>query len=388
MEFGIPREVRDLESRVGLTPAGVSSLVRRGHTVYVEQGAGEASGFSDETYRHSGANVVYSPAEVYGRSDTVVKVTRPTAQEHRLFRPGQTIIAFLHLAVASPDFLIALREHEITAIACEMIAEPNGNRPILVPMSEVAGRLAPVIAGQLLMTTHGGRGTLLSGVPGVPRGVAVVIGGGVLGTNAARAFLNMGAQVVVLDNEVPRLQHIDELLNGRVTTMLSTSYNLKRATEFADVVVGAILSPGQRAPVLITREMVQRMRPGTVFIDFSIDQGGCSETSRPTTLRDQTYVVDDVIHYCVPNVTAAVARTTSHGLTNALLPYLWGLGAHGILGVLEQKPSLATGINLYQGKLAHRDVASSLGREIEIVLPFVNDPVNATSLGDAVGGER
>ena len=386
MEFGIPREVRDLESRVGLTPAGVSSLVRRGHTVYVERGAGEAAGFNDEAYRHIGANVVYSPAEVYGRADVVVKVTRPTAQEHRLFRPGQTILAFLHLAVASPDFLLALREHEITAIASEMIAEPNGNRPILVPMSEVAGRLAPVIAGQLLMTPHGGRGTLLSGVPGVPRGVAVVIGGGVLGTNAARAFLNTGAQVVVLDTALERLQHIDEMLSGRVTTMLSTSYNLKRATEFADVVVGAILSPGHRAPVLITREMVQRMRSGTVFIDFSIDQGGCSETSRPTTLRDQTYVVDDVIHYCVPNVTAAVARTTSHSLTNALLPYLWGLGAHGILGMLEQQPSLATGINVYQGKLAHHDVASSLGREIEIALPYVNDPVG-TNHG-AWGGEK
>ncbi len=382
MEFGIPKEVRDMESRVGLTPAGVTTLVRRGHTVYVEKGAGVAAGFSDEVYRHSGARVVYSAAEVYGRSDVVVKVTRPTAQEHSLFRPGQTIIAFLHLAVASPDFLDALRDHEITAIASEMIAEPDGSRPVLVPMSEIAGRLAPVIAGQLLMSSHGGRGTLLSGIPGVPRGVAVILGGGVLGANAARAFLNMGAQVVVLDSEMHRLQHMEELLNGRVTTMLSTAYNLKRVTEFADVVVGAILSPGHRAPLLITQEMVENMRAGTVFIDYSIDQGGCSETSRPTTLRDQTYVVDGVIHFCVPNVTAAVARTTSYGLTNALLPYLWGLGANGVLGMLEQQPSLATGINLYQGKLAHREVADALGREIEIALPHVNDLVGA------VGGER
>ena len=384
MEFGIPKEVRDLESRVGLTPAGVSSLVRRGHTVYVEKGAGVAAGFSDETYRHSGANVVYSAAEVYGRSDAVVKVTRPTAAEHTLFRPGQTILGFLHMAVASSDFLDALREREITAIANEMIVEQNGERPILVPMSEVAGRLAPVVAGRLLMTP-GGRGTLLSGIPGVPRGVAAIIGGGVLGTNAARAFLNMGAQVVVLDSEVGRLQHMDEVFNGRVTTMLSSNYNLKRVTEFADVVVGAVLTPGRRAPVLITQDMIQRMRPGAVFLDFSIDQGGCSETSRPTTLRDQTYVVDGVIHYCVPNVTAAVARTTSYGLTNSLLPYLIGLGEHGILGMLDQRPSLATGINLYQGKLAHRELAQSLGREVEIALPYVNSP---TAVGAAGNGSK
>ena len=382
MEFGIPKEVRDLEARVGLTPAGVSTLVRRGHTVYVEKGAGEAAGFGDETYRHSGANVVYSAAEVYGRSDTVLKVTRPTAAEHGLFRPGQTIIAFLHMAVASPDFLAALHAREITAIAYEMIAEPNGDRPILVPMSEVAGRLAPVIAGRLLMTPGGGRGTLLSGIPGVPRGVVAIIGGGVLGTNAARAFLNMGAQVVVLDNEVQRLQHMDEMLNGRVSTMLASNYNLQRVTEFADVMVGAVLAPGRRAPVLITQEMVRRMRPGAVFLDFSIDQGGCSETSRPTTLRDQTYVVDGVIHFCVPNVTAAVARTTSYGLTNSLLPYLLGLGEYGILGALDQQPSLATGINLYQGKLAHRELAQALGREVEVTLPYVNNSVAAGYAGN------
>jgi alanine dehydrogenase len=385
MEFGLPKEVRDLESRVGLTPAGVSSLVRRGHTVYVEKGAGVAAGFSDETYRHSGANVVYSAAEVYGRADTVVKVTRPTAAEHTLFRPGQTILGFLHMAVASPDFVEALREREITAIANEMIVEPNGERPILVPMSEVAGRLAPVVAGRLLMTP-GGRGTLLSGIPGVPRGVAAIVGGGVLGTNAARAFLNMGAQVVVLDSEVGRLQHMDEVFNGRVTTMLSSNYNLKRVTEFADVVVGAVLTPGRRAPVLITHDMIQRMRPGAVFLDFSIDQGGCSETSRPTTLRDQTYVVEDVIHYCVPNVTAAVARTTSYGLTNSLLPYLIGLGEHGIIGMLAQQPSLATGINVYQGKLVHRELAQALGREIEIALPYVNSPTVAGAAGQGFKG--
>jgi alanine dehydrogenase len=384
MEFSIPKEVRDLESRVGLTPAGVSSLVRRGHIVYVEKDAGVGAGFSDETYRHSGAQVVYSAAEAYGRADVVVKVTRPTAAEHTLFRPGQTIMAFLHMAVASPDFLAALREREITAIAYEMIVRANGERPILVPMSEVAGRLAPVVAGQLLMTNRGGRGTLLSGIPGVPRGAVAIIGGGVLGANAARAFLNVGAQVVVLDNDISRLQHLDEVLNGRITTMLSTNYNLERVTEFADVIVGAVLTPGRRAPILITREMISHMRPGAVFIDFSIDQGGCAETSRPTTLRDQTYMVDGVIHYCVPNLTAAVARTTSYGLTNSLLPFLIALGEFGIMGMLERIPDVASGLNLYQGKLCNWELAQALGKKIEMSLP--------QSVGHAVaapiGGEK
>jgi len=387
MEFGIPKEVRDLESRVGLTPAGVSSLVRQGHAVYVEKNAGLAAGFADDTYRHSGATVVYSAAEVYGRADVVVKVTRPTADEHQLFRPGQTIVAFLHMAVASPDFLDALRESEITAIACEMIADQDGNRPILVPMSEVAGRLSPVIAGQLLMTTAGGRGTLLSGIPGVPRGVVTIIGGGVLGRNAARAFLNVGAQVVVLDSDVRTLQHLDETLNGRVTTMLSSVYNLNRVTEFADVVVGAVLSPGRRAPILITREMVQRMRPGAVLIDFAIDQGGCAETSRPTTLRDQTYIVDDVIHHCVPNVTAAVARTTSYALTNSLLPYLHDMAMHGLIDALERDPALAAGVNVYQGRLAHQEIAKALGRQVEVHLTASDDLASVIAGAPNGGGK-
>jgi len=382
MEFGIPKEVRDLESRVGLTPAGVSSLVRHGHTVYVEQNAGIGAGFSDETYRASGAQIVYSPAEVYGRSEVIVKVTRPTADEHAYFRPGQTLVAFLHLAVASLDFLDALAASEVTAIACEMIERPNGVRPILVPMSEVAGRLAPFVAGQLLMSHAGGRGTLLSGIPGVPRGVVAIIGGGVLGSNAARAFLNIGAQVVVLDNEMERLERLEEVLNGRVTTMLSSGYNLERVTEFADVVVGAVLTSGRRAPILITREMVQRMRPGAVLIDFSIDQGGCAETSRPTTLRDQFYVVDGVIHHCVPNMTAAVARTTSYGLTNSLLPYLLLLGNHGIDGLLEQKPYFASGVNLIGGRIANREVAQALGRDLEVALPNGNGHIAAIMGGD------
>jgi alanine dehydrogenase len=291
-------------------------------------------------------------------------------KEYRLFRPGQTIFSFLHLQVASPDLFEALQEQEITAIAYEMIRDKEGLFPILLPMSEVAGRLAPIIAGQLLMNTHGGRGTLLSGIPGVTRGSVVILGGGILGKNAARAFLGIGAQVIVMDNDIRKLECIDEILDGRVTTMMATQHNLDRISKFTDVLVGAIQKPGQRAEQLISREMVQRMRPGSVILDFSIDDGGCTETSRPTTLVDPIYVAEEVIHYCVPNTPAAVARTTSYGLTNALLPYLKALGDVGMLGMLEQEPGFGHGVNLYQGNLVHSKIASALGRELTANIPY------------------
>lgn len=363
MEYGVPKEVRDLETRVGLTPAGVLALVQAGHTVYVERSAGVSAGFSDEHYRQAGAQVVYSAAEAYGRSDVVAKVTRPTADEHRLFRHGQIVCSFLHLSVSSPDLLEALAEHEITAIAYETIQDSEGLLPVVIPMSEIAGRLAPVIAGQLLMNTQGGRGLLLSGVPGVPPATIVILGAGVLGFNAARAFIGIGAEVTVLDRDIRRLQRLDDAFGSQVTTMISNEYNLQRAVEFANVLVGCVLIPGQRAPVLITREMVGRMRSGSVILDFSIDQGGCVATSRPTTLRDQTFVDQGIIHFCVPNFTAAVARTTSYALTNATLPYLLSIGKNGLLGALKETPDLIQGVNLYQGELAHPTVAAALGRQ-------------------------
>jgi alanine dehydrogenase len=365
MEFGVPKEVRDLEMRVGLTPAGVQALVQAGHSVYIERGAGLRAGFSDEHYRRSGAQIVYSAAEAYGRADVVAKVTRPTAGEQRLFRFGQIIFSFLHLSVSSPDLLEVFGEQNITAVAYETIQDENGVLPVLVPMSELAGRLAPTVAGELLMTTNGGRGTLLSGIPGVPPAAIVIIGGGVLGFNAARAFLGLGAQVTLIDRNVDKLRQIDEALSGQITTMISNEFNLQRAVEFADVLVGCVLIPGQRSPVLVTREMVRRMRPGSVIIDFSIDQGGCVETSRPTTLRDYTYVDEGVIHSCVPNLTATVARTTSYAITNAVLPYLSAVGEFGLLGSYKIMPSLLAGINVYQGELVHEGIAAALGRELD-----------------------
>lgn len=367
MEFGVPKEVRDLENRVALTPSGVTTLVQAGHTVYVERGAGAGAGFTDEEYQRAGAEPVYSTAEAYGRADVVVKVTRPTAGEHDCFRPGQVIFAFFHLPVSSPDLPEALMEKEITAIAYEMIQEEDGTLPILLPLSEIAGRLAPVIAGQLLMTTAGGRGALLSGIPGVPPAAVVIFGGGILGSNTARAFLGTGAQVTVLDHEIRRLQRIDTLFAGKVTTMVASEYNIRRAVRYADVLVGAVLQPGQRAPILVEKEMVRQMRPGAVIIDFAIDQGGCIATSRPTTLRSPTYVELGVTHYCVPNVTASVARTTSYAINNAALSYL--LNMVDLPDGLAQVPALARGVNLYQGKLAHPGIAAALGKEIDKQLP-------------------
>lgn len=371
MEFGVPREVRDLEKRVGLTPAGVVALVKAGHTVYVERNAGLEAGFRDDHYEAAGAHIVYSAAEAYGRADVVLKVARPTDTEHQLFRSGQALMAFLHLTVASPDLHQALADHEMTAIAYEMIEEDDGNLPVLVPMSEVAGRLAPIIAGQLLTNREGGRGILLSGIPGVARGIVIIVGSGTLGRNAARAFVGMGAQVIVLDYDVQKLELVDAMFNGTVSTMVANEYNLHRVVSFADVLVGAVLVPGERAPILITREMVRRMRPGAVILDYSIDQGGCVETSRPTTLRDPTFVAEGVIHHCVPNMTAMVARTASHALTNSALPYWLETGDWGLEGALATMLALQRGVKLYRGKIASQRLALALGREVEIDLQSV-----------------
>ncbi len=369
MEFGVPKEVRDLEMRVGLTPAGVHDLTQAGHTVYIERGAGSGAGFKDEMYRQNGAQLVYSAAEAYGRADVVVKVTRPFATEHPLFRDQQALLSFFHLAVASPDLYEVLVDRQITAIAYEMIQDADGLYPVLQVQSEVAGRLAPIIAGQLLTQTAGGRGILLSGIPGVPPAVVVIVGAGILGINAARAFLGVGTQVTVLDSNIRRLQLLDELYAGRITTMLANEYNLQRSVTFADVLVLCVRQPDQRAPVIITREMVRQMRSAAVLIDFAIDQGGASETSRPTTLRSQTYVEEGIIHHCVPNITALVARTSSHALTNAALPYLLAIGRHGMPAVFRENHPLARGVNLFQGRMAHPAMAAALGVPLDNDLP-------------------
>lgn len=356
MDVGVPREIRPGEQRVGLTPPGVDALVRAGQRVVVEQGAGRGAGFHDREYAQVGATIVYSTEEAWRRAEVVVKVSRPTAEEYDHFH-GQTLLAFLHHTVASPDLLVALRQHEMTAIAAEMIEAEDGTFPVLHPTSEVAGRMAPIIAGGLLESRPaglpadhlGGRGSLLSGVPGVPPANVVIIGAGVVGSNAARAFLGLGAQVTVLDRDAGRLRAIDAAASGRVVTMMATPYNIEKVVAFADVLIGAVYVAGQRAPVLVTRSMVRSMRSRAVIIDLSIDQGGCVETSRPTTLRDPVYVEEGVIHYCVPNMPARVARTASHAWANAVLPYLLLMGESGVDDALRHSFALRQGLVVHRG---------------------------------------
>ena len=375
MEFGIPREVRVHEKRVGLTPAGVAALTGAGHTVYLEHNAGADAGFRDEHYEQVGANIVFTPIEAYGRAQVVIKVARPMRQEFKLFRHGQAILSFFHLTVASPNLYQALSEREITAIAYEVMQEPDGMLPILVPMSEVAGQLAPIMAGQILTNPRGGRGILLGGLPGVARSVVIIVGAGTLGRAAARGFVGLGAQVIVLDDDVRKLRLVDQMFNGTVSTMIANAYNLRRVTSFADVVIGAVHKPGRRSPVIITREMVRAMKKGALIMDFAIDLGGCVETSRLTLLDDPTFEVDGVIHFCVPNLPAAAARTSSHALTNAIQPYLLRMAECGMECALGEMPALYNGVKLYRGKIASRRLAMALGRDLEIDMAAVVDPI-------------
>lgn len=368
MEFGVPREVRDMEMRVGLTPAGVLALSNAGHTVYVEKEAGLAAGFSDEAYRRAHAQIVYSADEVYGRSQIIAKITRPTAGEHKLFRHGQIIFSFLQLQSSSPDLLEALEAREVTAVSYEMITEADGVRPVLLPASEAAGRIAPLIAGRHLRSDQNGRGILLSGLPGVPPAAVVIMGAGTLGTEAAKAFYGLGAEVTVLDINLRKLTAVDQWSNGHITTMYANEHNISRVVTFADVLIGAVSIAGRRAPTIITEEHVKQMETGSVIVDFSIDEGGCVATSRPTTLRNTSYVKHGVKHYCVPNVTSAYARTTSHAITNAAAPYLLAAGQGDIETLDTNLPELLTGITLYQGQLANQITANALGRSLSIDL--------------------
>ncbi len=350
MNIGVPRERRPDEHRAGLTPTGVELLVADGHLCYVERGAGLGAGFSDEDYAKAGAHVVYSGEEAYGRADVVMKVARPTAEELEWLRMGQTVMAFWHLASASPDNLEALLRNKITTIAYETIQADDGSLPVLMPMSQIAGRMAANIAGGLLRNDRGGKGILLGGVPGVPPAEVVILGAGVVGMNAARAFLGLGATVTVLDRDLARLERVTDRCEG-VITMVSHTFNVRKVVKFADVLVGAVLVPGARAPMLVTRDMVRSMRPRSVILDIAIDQGGCVETSRPTMHRTPIFVEENVIHYCVPNMPGVLGRTATHALNNANWPFIQQIVALGVEGALQQNPALARGVATRDGQL-------------------------------------
>ncbi len=353
MNVGIPRERRTMEYRVGLTPAGIELLTCQGHTCYVEREAGLGAGFSDYDYERAGARIVYTPDEVFGRADLLLKVTRPTDEETEWMPPGQIMAGFLHLASARRIKVTMLLEKRVTAIAYELIQRDDGTLPVLKPMSQVGGRMIAQVGATLLQNNHGGKGILVGGVPGVPPAEVVIIGAGTAGTEAARTFIGMGASVYVLDKDLGRLQEIDRLFKGRVITMVSHTFNIAKVVRFADVLIGAVLVPGERAPILVTREMVGSMRPRSVIIDISIDQGGCIETSRPTTHASSTYVEEGILHYCVPNMSGVLARTATHAFNNAAWPHIQNIVRMGLDEALKQDPALAQGIATRDGEIIH-----------------------------------
>lgn len=350
MHIGIPRERRPEEYRVGLTPSGIELLSADGHRCYVEAGAGIGAGFSDEDYARAGGQMVYSGEEAYGRADLVVKVARPTAAELGWLRAGQTVMAFWHLASASADNLETLLRQNITAVAYELVQADDGTLPVLRTMSQIAGRMSATIAAGLLSNDRGGKGILLGGVPGVPPAEVVVLGAGEVGTNAARAFLGLGASVYLLDRDLSRLVQAAERVPQAVT-MVSHAFNVRKVARFADVLVGAILVPRQRTPVIVPTEVVAEMRPRSVIVDIAIDQGGCVETSRPTTHHAPTYVAENIIHYCVPNMPGVLGRTATHALNNATWPLVQLITLLGVEAAIERSPLLARGVATLAGRV-------------------------------------
>ncbi len=357
--IGIPKEIKNHEYRVGATPAVVRTLHSHGHTVLVETGAGSKIGFSDEMYKENGATIVSSAKDVY-TADMIVKVKEPQASEYSLLREGQILFTYLHLA-PDPEQTKALVESGVVAIAYETVTDHEGRLPLLTPMSEIAGRIAIQAGATALQIANGGKGVLLGGVPGVNPGKVVVIGGGVVGTESARMALGLGADVTILDTSLPRLRALDALWGPRLKTLYSTPVTLEESVKAADLVVGAVLIPGKLAPKLVTRAMIQKMSPGSVLVDVAIDQGGCFETSRVTSHSQPTYDIDGVLHYCVPNMPGACAKTSTQALTNATLSYIVKIANLGYKEALRQDSGLRKGLNVCLGKVTHHEVASDLG---------------------------
>lgn len=361
MTIGVPKEIKDKEYRVAITPAGVDVLVKAGHKVIVERNAGVGSGISDEEYRKAGAETADTAQEVFKQADMIIKVKEPFPQEYPLLRKNQILFTYLHLAPV-PELTKALMKSGIVAVAYETVELENGSLPLLTPMSEVAGKIAVQVGAYYLMRAHGGMGVLLGGVPGVEKGRVVIIGGGVVGTSAAKVAIGLGAKVVIINQTIERLRYLDNIFGDRVETLASNFYNIKKAVIEADLVIGAVLIKGAKAPHLVTREMISKMKKGSVIVDVSIDQGGCVETIKPTSHSDPIYEVDGVIHYGVTNMPGAVPRTSTFALTNATLPYVIKLANLGI-ETLKQDPALAKGVNVFKGKITYKAVADAAGMD-------------------------
>ena len=361
MIIGIPKEIKDNEYRVSMTPGGVHELTRAGHEAWVETGAGEGSDFSDKQYERAGAKIVPTNADAWG-AEMVVKVKEPQPSEYDLLRPNLTLFTFLHLA-AVEQLTSEMMARRLTGIAYETVELANGHLPLLIPMSEVAGRMSVQIGAHYMEKMNGGRGKVLGGVPGVRPADVVIIGAGVVGTNAAQVALGMGAHVILIDINIDRLRYLHEIMGGRLTTLSSNPLNITQAVRRADLLIGAVLIKGAKAPKLVTREMIGTMAPGSVAIDVAVDQGGCIETSHPTTHSDPTFLVDGVIHYCVANMPGAVPRTSTYALSNATLPYVCKLANTGITAAIKADAALAKGVNIRAGKIAYRSVAEAFGME-------------------------
>jgi alanine dehydrogenase len=356
---GVPREIKTGEQRVALTPAGARALTEAGHRVLVERDAGLGSGIRDEEYAAAGG-MLGAVERVWGEAELILKVKEPIPPEYPRLRREQMLFTYLHLA-ALPDLARELQQAGVIAIGYETVQRADGSLPLLTPMSEVAGRLAVQEGAYYLGKARGGRGILLSGVPGVPRGNVAILGGGTAGTNAARIAVGLGADVSVLDLSLDRLRHLDDLFGGAVVTLASNSLNIAQVVQRADLLIGAVLVAGARAPVLVTRDMIERMKPGAVIVDIAVDQGGCVATIRPTTLLEPVYHVSGVVHYGVANMPALVPRTSTFALTNATLPYALELAARGVVAAVTADPALARGVNVWRGRVVHPGVAQALG---------------------------
>ena len=362
VKVGIPREVKNNEFRVAITPAGVHELVRHGHQVFIEQNAGVGSSITDDEYVSAGAQILATADEVWATTDLLLKVKEPIAEEYHRLRKDQTLFTYLHLA-ASKECTDALIESGTTAIAYETVELPGRALPLLAPMSEVAGRLAPQVGAYHLMRSVGGRGVLPGGVPGTQPARAVVIGGGVSGWNATQIAVGMGFHVTLLDRDINKLREADKVFGTKVRAIMSNSFELEKAVLDADLVIGAVLIPGAKAPKLVTNELVSRMKPGSVLVDIAIDQGGCFEDSRPTTHAEPTFPVHNSVFYCVANMPGAVPNTSTYALTNATLPYIVELANRGWADALRRDPALAKGLNTHDGKVIYREVAEAHGLE-------------------------
>ena len=361
MVIGVPKEVKDHETRVGLVPSGVIGLREAGHEVLVETNAGEGSAITDHEYMQAGAGIVLKTAEVWRKADLIVKVKEPQPSEYGFLRPDLILFTYLHLAPL-PDLTNRLLESQVSGVAYETIREPNGSLPLLIPMSEVAGRMSVQVGAQYLEAPNGGRGVLLAGVPGVAPANVVVLGGGVVGTNAAKIAVSMGAHVTVIDRNLNRLRELDDIFNQQIVTLASNVFTISDALKQADLVIGAVLIPGAAAPKIVRRQMIANMKRGAVVVDVAIDQGGCFETSHATTHTEPVYFVDGVLHYCVSNMPAAVPHTSTFSLTNATFPYLLELANKGLERAVDQHSALREGVNTYKGYVTHHGVAESQGR--------------------------